>query len=180
MYKILFIITILFITSLFSQENRNIKIIYQQDNDTKIANTELDTDQDCIIDKYDKCPNTPLNVCVDKHGCTKSIKKVINFDSSSYEIKKEFNKVIQNTTKILSQCSGYKININAHTDSTASERFNITLSQQRANSIKDAILNYNIKENRINIKWHGEAKPIDTNSTKSGRYKNRRVEMEIN
>ena len=63
MFK-LFIISFILLSGLFSQETRHIKVVYHTNSN--------DIDGDCVINKYDKGPNTPKNVCVDKNGCIRA------------------------------------------------------------------------------------------------------------
>ena len=138
---------------------------------------ELDDDYDLIINKYDKCPNTPKGVCVDKDGCTQTIKRVIYFNSNSYKVNAKSKQNVENASEIAKECFGYNIIIEGHTDSIYNEKFNIQLSKQRAYAIKSNLINQNIDPKRISIKWYGETRPYTTNITKEGRYMNRRVEI---
>jgi len=54
----------------------------------------------------------------------------------------------------------------------------MTLSQNRANSVRDYLIStYNIDSTRLEAKGWGESKPIDTNNTAEGKANNRRVEL---
>lgn len=139
-----------------------------------------DSDNDSISNKYDKCPDTPDGVCVTKDGCIKEIKRIINFDSSSYEIKKTYISKLNKIKEIALECFGYKIIISGHTDSTADEKFNQNLSKNRALAVKNFLVLNGLDEKRITVKWFGETKPIATNITKDGRFANRRVEILFN
>lgn len=139
--------------------------------------TYKDTDKDTIADKYDKCPNTPDGVCVTKDGCIQQIKRIIYFDSSSYEIKEDSINELKSINEISLECFGYTIEISGHTDSTADERFNKNLSQQRAKAVKKQIILNGIEKKRIKTTWYGETMPVTTNVTKEGRALNRRVEI---
>ena len=138
---------------------------------------ELDSDNDLINDKYDKCPNTPDGVCVDKDGCTQKIKRVVSFNSASYSIDEKDIKKVENIVEIAKECFGYKILLKGHTDSTYLGNYNLTLSKQRVDSLKKLLIQNKIDKNRINIEWYGETSPISTNVTKEGRETNRRVEV---
>ena len=136
-----------------------------------------DDDKDMIINKYDKCPNTPDGVCVDKDGCTQEIKRVVYFDPSSYKINDKSTIDMQNILEIAQECFGYDIIIKGYTDSTYTASYNLSLSKQRSQSIKKLLLLHNIDSKRIKTKWYGESAPISTNVTKQGRENNRRVEV---
>ena len=136
-----------------------------------------DDDKDMIINQYDKCPNTPDGVCVDKNGCTQVIKRVVNFDTSSSTINEKSTIEAQNIVEIAQECFGYDIVISGHTDSTYDANFNLNLSKKRSNNIKKLFLLHGIDEKRIVIKWFGETQPKSTNITDKGREDNRRVEV---
>lgn len=140
----------------------------------------VDSDNDSISDKFDKCPGTPDGVCVTKDGCTKELKRIIHFESSSDKITPEYMKKLSSINEIGVECFGYNIVLIGHTDSTADEKYNLKLSKNRALSVKKELLKNGIDPKRITIKWFGETKPIATNVTKEGRFMNRRVEILFN
>jgi outer membrane protein OmpA-like peptidoglycan-associated protein len=65
-----------------------------------------------------------------------------------------------------------------HTDNHSSRAFNMKLSMDRANAVRDWLIDYGgIDENRLSAKGFGPDKPIDNNDTAAGRQNNRRVEF---
>jgi len=72
-----------------------------------------------------------------------------------------------------------KVQIEGHTDSTASNRHNLKLSKDRIASVRSYLVGKGIEPNRLSIKAFGETKPIASNKTEDGRAKNRRVEFRI-
>jgi OmpA-OmpF porin, OOP family len=69
--------------------------------------------------------------------------------------------------------------IEGHTDNVGSDAFNLQLSEKRANSVKEALIQVGVDPSRIDILGLGESSPITDNSTPAGRLKNRRVEIVI-
>jgi OOP family OmpA-OmpF porin len=69
--------------------------------------------------------------------------------------------------------------IEGHTDSVGSEEFNLTLSQDRADSVKEQLVAKGIDPGRITTKGYGKKYPVATNDTPAGRQQNRRVEVII-
>lgn len=84
---------------------------------------------------------------------------------------------IQKMADFLGQYPLYKAMIEGHTDSSGSEGLNQSLSEQRANSVKSALINMGISPNRITTRGYGEAYPVAGNNTAAGRQQNRRVEI---
>ncbi|MCB0664031.1 MAG: OmpA family protein, partial [Saprospiraceae bacterium] len=74
---------------------------------------------------------------------------------------------------------GIKIRINGHTDSKGSKRSNVDLSNRRSEYVASILIEYGVKEYRIEWKGFGEEIPIDDNKTAAGRARNRRVEFEV-
>ena len=66
-----------------------------------------------------------------------------------------------------------------HTDSIGSNQYNQKLSMRRAQSVKDYMVSKGIQANRIYTEGKGEKQPVAPNTTKEGRQKNRRVEVEV-
>ena len=91
-------------------------------------------------------------------------------------------KAIQSVDKLsefLLKCTNRNVLIEGHTDSTGSDQLNMTLSQKRADAIKEALTAKGVPEGRITTKGYGKKYPVASNDTPSGRSQNRRVEVLI-
>jgi len=71
----------------------------------------------------------------------------------------------------------YNVSIIGHTDNVGSEKSNQVLSEKRAEEVKNYLIKELVPIEKIMSKGVGESKPIDTNDTKVGQAKNRRVEF---
>lgn len=71
------------------------------------------------------------------------------------------------------------IKINSHTDSRGVRRLNLSVSEKRANMVKNYLVNKGVNPDRFVINAQGEKKPKYNNRTASGRAKNRRVEVTL-
>lgn len=69
--------------------------------------------------------------------------------------------------------------VEGHTDSWGSDAYNLKLSDRRAKSVKQYLVDKGIDEKRIQTKGYGESRPISTNETEFGRKMNRRTEIII-
>ena len=71
------------------------------------------------------------------------------------------------------------IEIAGHTDSDGTEAFNQTLSEGRAQSAVDYLINKGISKERLIAKGYGESQPLEENDTMDHKAQNRRVELKI-
>ncbi|EDZ61616.1 protein containing OmpA/MotB C-terminal domain [Sulfurimonas gotlandica GD1] len=140
---------------------------------------ELDSDDDGIVDSKDKCPDTSKDFVVDGYGCPQTATLKVNFAPSKYNVSEELVNDLQNFALFLKENPGYQILIYGYTDSIGSAAANKTLSQNRANAVKEALSRYGIKTTRMTAIGKGEANPIADNTTKTGRAENRRIEVEL-
>lgn len=86
---------------------------------------------------------------------------------------------ISRVSRVLNQYPNTSIQVAGHTDSTGSEQFNQTLSEQRASNVKNALVGQGVDPNRISTIGFGESAPVADNSTEAGRQQNRRVVITI-
>ncbi|MCA2977926.1 MAG: OmpA family protein, partial [Myxococcaceae bacterium] len=71
------------------------------------------------------------------------------------------------------------VRIEGHTDSVGNREANVSLSQRRANSVKDYLIHQGVDGTRLQARGYGPDRPSDTNATDAGRSNNRRVEFLI-
>lgn len=139
----------------------------------------VDSDGDGVPDYRDKCPNTPRGEFVDEDGCTLKLTLHINFDFDKAEIKPEFKSDLDNAARFIQKNKEVPfILIAGHTDHTGTMEYNQELSEARANAVRQYLIdNYGISAERLGAKGYGKTKPVSDNTTKEGRYQNRRVEI---
>jgi outer membrane protein OmpA-like peptidoglycan-associated protein len=75
---------------------------------------------------------------------------------------------------------GLNMQIEGHTDSVGGDAFNVKLSEQRADSVKDFLGEQGVSLSSITAQGFGKAEPVATNDTAEGRQRNRRVEIVVN
>jgi outer membrane protein OmpA-like peptidoglycan-associated protein len=103
----------------------------------------------------------------------------LTFASGSHKIKPGFHEVLNSLARILNEYQATQINICGHTDSVGKQSYNRTLSTIRARRVASYLAAQGIGAERLAVEGLGETKPIASNKTKSGRARNRRVEIEI-
>lgn len=143
---------------------------------------EVDSDGDGVFDSKDKCPGTAKQYKVDAVGCplelteTVSIKLAVKFDNAKDIVKPEYQDDIGNLAKFMDQYANTVVTVEGHTDSVGSDAYNKTLSQKRAEAVKQVLINkFNIAADRVKAVGHGESTPVADNTTATGREENRRV-----
>ncbi len=140
---------------------------------------EVDSDDDGVVDSQDKCPNTLPEFTVDGYGCPQTATLSVHFASNKYDITTDVINDLQAFALFLRQNKGYKVVIYGYTDSMGDAKHNQVLSQNRANSVRTVLIRYGIDPERLVAIGRGEARPIADNTTKEGRAKNRRIEVEL-
>lgn len=101
----------------------------------------------------------------------------INFETGKSTIKNESQQIIDDLFSMLHNNAALKITIEGHTDNMGNSKSNQTLSENRATSVKNALVMKGISENRISTIGYGQDKPLSDNTSEEGKSKNRRVEI---
>jgi OOP family OmpA-OmpF porin len=101
-----------------------------------------------------------------------------NTDSSKVTDPKDQNE-ISDVANIMKKNPGSEATLVGHTDSTASDAYNQKLSERRANTVKNELVNDGVSPSAISASGRGESEPVADNKTRAGRAENRRVEATI-
>lgn len=146
-----------------------------------------DTDKDGVLDKDDKCPNQigPVN----NGGCPfpklsqidqisiDTFAKTILFNLGKADLKLSSNVILDSVVTIMKKYKKERFHIAGHTDNTFTKDFNLTLSQDRANAVRNYLISKGIEASRLTANGYGEEKPAQSNNTNKGRRSNRRVKI---
>ena len=151
-----------------------------------------DNDQDGILDVNDACPDDPetVNGYEDEDGCPDTVppevifKKEapivlegVNFEFNSADLTSGAKEVLMKVVRTLKEYPEMTLLIKGHTDSKGSDAYNLKLSQRRAASVRQFLIDNGIDPSRLEAIGYGETQPIATNDTSEGRAKNRRIEF---
>jgi OOP family OmpA-OmpF porin len=149
-----------------------------------------DSDGDGVFDYLDKCPDTAYGAAVNSSGCPEGLPKLIDgvfkvvleFNINSASIRSTFyNKYAIEVKKLMMEnpeAELVRVEIKGHTDNTGTKKYNYQLSEKRANSVKRFIVDqFGVDSKIIKLQAFGATEPIASNSTRTGRQRNRRVEV---
>jgi OOP family OmpA-OmpF porin len=103
----------------------------------------------------------------------------LNFDSATTRLTPESNPTVTNLVTILKCFPNAQVQLDGHTDSTGDAAANKQLSIDRANAIRDLLIQGGVDTNRITTEGYGADKPIASNDTEEGRARNRRTELVV-
>ena len=110
------------------------------------------------------------------YGQATNNKIVVYFGVNKYDFKQEQLKTIDALNSITGTTEKIKIILKGYTDSDADSIYNLTLSKNRVNTVRDKL---SAKYSHIDTYYYGEQNPVSANTSKDGKSKNRRVEVEI-
>ncbi len=114
-----------------------------------------------------------------ERGIITKLKGDILFDSGKANLKPEAASKIDQIAQILVKYPEDRVNIVGHTDSQGSDELNASLSRKRALAVRQRLAANGVPNQFLETEGMGEMQPVASNSTKSGRALNRRVELEI-
>ena len=101
------------------------------------------------------------------------------FASDHYSITKAHRAILDKAVQILLDNPLYEMEIEGHADNVGDEKVNLVFSEVRANVVMKYFLKKGIIADRLKATGYGETKPVESNKTREGRAKNRRVEMKV-
>lgn len=168
---------------------------------------EVDSDGDGVLDGKDKCPTVsgvlsnngcPIpkqaivyetkptyttsptyeatTIAYDSSEIEKLARR-IQFNSSRSNFTQETYSILNSIVSFVNRYPNSRFIIKGHTDSDGSEETNKILSQNRANAVKNYLINHGVSEYNLEAVGFGERQPLATNTTSAGREINRRVEI---
>jgi OmpA-OmpF porin, OOP family len=118
-----------------------------------------------------------MNMAGKKFTEAKIVTHGINFDVDKASIRPESMGTLNMIVQVLKDNPDLKFEIDGYTDNSGAAAHNLTLSQQRANAVKEQLVKMGVDASRLTTKGFGDTKPIADNNTLEGKANNRRVEF---
>lgn len=156
----------------------------QADADQSRANT-LKAEQAAQLAEADKVAmraklsdqlNSILQTRETARGLIVSMSDVL-FDSGKYSLKPGAREKLAKVAGILLSYPGLNIEVGGYTDNVGGDAMNQTLSENRAGSVRDYLVQQGVSTNSVSSKGFGNSLPVASNDNSSGRQQNRRVEL---
>ena len=152
---------------------------------------DLDNDNDGMPDVRDQCPNEPetVNGYAEEDGCPDEVSvrvvgasirldERILFDYNKARIRSESSSLVNRVALLLNRHPEYlSISIEGHTDVPGAAQYNQELSLQRAQAVRDALVNLGVDASRLTTVGHGKTRPLIR--SEKPEQANRRVEFII-
>ena len=148
-----------------------------------------DTDGDGVNDNEDLCKDEKGTL--ENNGCPELSEEIvktlnefgsrINFPANSFQIigRKTIENLI-NIKKLLDENIDGNLIIEGYSSSDGDEQYNVRLSLERAQSVKDYLIKLGVAPERLEVKGYGEKNPLEDNESPGGRAVNRRVQFKSN
>lgn len=103
----------------------------------------------------------------------------VQFEFNSDVLKTASFQILDNAAKEMKKDPSVKFVLNGNSSAEGTPEHNMSLSVDRANSVKSYLVNAGISGSNLTVKGFGATKPIDNNSTEEGKELNRRVEIKV-
>ena len=101
------------------------------------------------------------------------------FDFGKYDLRPEAREKLAKLSGIILAHQGLNLAIEGHTDNVGSEEFNQTLSEKRAQTVRQYLVDQGLDASSVTAAGFGKSSPIADNGSAAGRQKNRRVEIVV-
>jgi outer membrane protein OmpA-like peptidoglycan-associated protein len=101
------------------------------------------------------------------------------FDTGKYSLKSGAREKLAKVAGILLAYPGLNIEVGGYTDNVGSDQMNQTLSENRAGSVRDYLVQQGVLTNSVSAKGFGNTSPVASNDNSGGRQQNRRVELVV-
>jgi len=142
------------------------------------ARLQAENDKTALRERLRQQLNLILETRESARGLIVNVSDVL-FDFNKYTLKPGAREKMAKVAGILLAYPGLKIQVEGHTDSVGSDEYNMKLSQQRADSVRDYLVAQAVPAANVSAVGLGKADPVASNDNAAGRQQNRRVELVV-
>lgn len=142
------------------------------------ARIQAENEKTALRERLRQQLNMILETRETQRGLIVNISDVL-FDFNKYTLKQGAREKLAKVSGILLAYPGLKIQVEGHTDSVGSDAYNMKLSQQRADAVREYLVTQGVPPGTVTAVGLGKADPVASNDTAAGRQQNRRVEMVV-
>src|SRR6202789_13509 len=143
---------------------------------SRLAAQQANTDKAAMRAKLSAQLNSILQTRDTARGLIVSMSDVL-FDTGKYSLKPGAREKLAKVAGILLAYPGLNIEVGGYTDNVGGDAMNQTLSENRASSVRDYLVQEGVAMNSVSAKGFGNTLPVASNDNSSGRQQNRRVEL---
>jgi outer membrane protein OmpA-like peptidoglycan-associated protein len=144
--------------------------------DARLAAQQAETDKAAMRTKLSEQLNSILQTRDSARGLIVSMSDVL-FDTGQYSLKPGAREKLAKVAGILLAYPGLNIAVGGYTDNVGGDTMNQTLSEHRAGSVRDYLVQQGVAGNSVSARGFGNTMPVSSNDNSAGRQQNRRVEL---
>ncbi len=146
--------------------------------DARLAAQQAETDKAAMRTKLSEQLNSILQTRDSARGLIVSMSDVL-FDTGQYSLKPGAREKLAKVAGILLAYPGLNIAVGGYTDNVGGDTMNQTLSEHRAGSVRDYLVQQGVAGNSVSARGFGNTMPVSSNDNSAGRQQNRRVELVV-
>jgi outer membrane protein OmpA-like peptidoglycan-associated protein len=144
----------------------------------QLSAQQADTDKAAMRAKLSEQLNSILQTRDSARGLIVSMSDVL-FDTGKYSLKPGAREKLAKVAGILLAYPGLNIEVGGYTDNVGGDAMNQTLSENRADSVRDYLVQNGVSKNSVSARGFGNTLPVSSNDNSAGRQQNRRVELVV-
>jgi outer membrane protein OmpA-like peptidoglycan-associated protein len=137
---------------------------------------QAETDKAAMRAKLSEQLNSILQTRDSARGLIVSMSDVL-FDTGKFSLKSGAREKLAKVAGILLAYPGLNIEVGGYTDNVGGDAMNQTLSENRAASVRDYLVQEGVSLNSVSARGFGNTLPVASNDNSAGRQQNRRVEL---
>jgi outer membrane protein OmpA-like peptidoglycan-associated protein len=144
----------------------------------QLSAQQADIDKAAMRTRLSEQLNKILETRDSARGLIVSMSDVL-FDTGKYSLKPGAREKLAKVAGVLLAYPGLNIEVGGYTDNVGGDQMNQTLSEHRAGSVRDYLVQQGVATNSVSTKGFGNTLPVATNDNSAGRQQNRRVELVV-